>query len=95
MFKAGKPIKIEISIEKVIESVRLYYRHVNHAERFKTVEMQRFGKSFRATISSDYTDTLYPLQYYFELREESKKAWLYPGLTANLTQQPYFVVRKI
>jgi hypothetical protein len=94
-FEKGKPLDIEISIEKVIESVRLYYRHVNHAERFKTVEMQKPGKSFQATISSDYTDTLYPLQYYFELREKPDKAWLYPGLTANLTQQPYFVVRNI
>ena len=94
-FKVGEPIKIEISIEKTIESVLLYYRHVNHAERFNAVEMQRTDKSYWATIPANYTDTLYPLQYYFEMREKPDNAWLYPGLASKLTQQPYFVVRKI
>ena len=93
-FKTGEPLEIKISIEQTIESVVLYYRHVNHAERFKTVEMQRTNKSYRATIPADYTDTLYPLQYYFEVREKPDNAWLYPGLTVNLTQQPYFILRK-
>jgi hypothetical protein len=93
-FKPGESLNIELSVEKAIKSVRLYYRHVNHAERYKTVEMQLTGKSFRATIPADYTDSQYPLQYYFELKEKSVKAWLYPGFTTDLTNQPYFVVRK-
>jgi len=92
-FKAGEPLEIKLSIETAIASVRLYYRHVNHAERYETVEMQLTGKSFRATIPADYTDSLYPLQYYFELKDGSKKAWLFPGFTAELTNQPYFVIR--
>ncbi len=91
-FKAGAPLNLELSIEKAIGSVLLYYRHINHAERFKTLKMQQTGKSFRATVPADYTDTLFPLQYYFELRDTPKNAWLYPGLTAKLTQQPYFVL---
>jgi hypothetical protein len=93
-FKAGQPLDLELSIEKVIASVRLYYRHVNHAERYETVEMPLIGKYFRASIPSDYTNSQYPLQYYFELREKPENAWLYPGFNANLTNQPYFVVRK-
>ena len=93
-FKAGEPLDLEISVEKAIGSVRLYYRHVNHAERYETVEMQPIGKSFRATIPADYTNSQYPLQYYFELKEKPENAWLYPGFTENLTNQPYFVVRK-
>ncbi len=93
-FKTGVPLVLKLSTEKVIGSVWLYYRHVNQAERFKTEEMQRMGKSFRATIPADYTNSLYPLQYYFELREKPESAWLYPGLSANLTQQPYYAVRK-
>ena len=92
-FKAGQSLDIEISIEKAIESVQLYYRHVNQAERFKTAEMLRMGKSYRATIPADYTGTLYPLQYYFELREKPDNAWLFPGLNAALTQQPYYIIR--
>ena len=94
-FMAGEPMDIELSIEKAIGSVRLYYRHVNHAERYKTVEMKLTGERFRATIPANYTNSPYSLQYYFELREKPEKACLYPGFTANLTNQPYFVVHKI
>jgi hypothetical protein len=93
-FKAGEPLDIELSVEKEIGSVRLFYRHVNHAERYKTLDMQLIGRSYRATIPADYTNSQYPLQYYFELREKSGKAWLHPGFTADLTNQPYLVVRK-
>jgi hypothetical protein len=90
----GEPLHIELSIEKAIGTVRMYYRHVNHAERFETVEMHLTGKSYQATIPADYTNSQYPLQYYFELKEEPDKAWLYPGFTENLANQPYFIVRK-
>jgi hypothetical protein len=93
-FKGGEPLDLEISVEKVIGSARLYYRHVNHAERYKTVEMKSKGKSFRAAIPADYTGSVYPLQYYFELKDGPKKGWLFPGFTAELTNQPYFVVPK-
>jgi hypothetical protein len=93
-FKAGEPLYIELSIEKAIGSVRLLYRHVNHAERFETVEMQLAGKTYRASMPAEYTNSDYPLQYYFELREGPEEAWLYPGFTADLTNQPYFVVRR-
>ncbi len=93
-FKAGEPLDLELSVENAIASARLYYRHVNHAERYETVEMNLIGKSYRASIPADYTNSQYPLQYYFELKEGPEKAWLYPGFTADLTNQPYFVVRK-
>jgi hypothetical protein len=94
-FKAGESLDIELSIEKTIESVRLNYRHVNHAERYETMEMHLMGKSYRASIPAEYTKSQYPLQYYFELKEGPEKAWLYPGFTEELTNQPYFVVRKV
>ncbi len=94
-FKVGKPVNLEISFEKKdIKLILLYYRHVNHAERFKSVEMQKAGKNYKATIPADYTNTQYPIQYYFELRDKLDNAWLYPGLTTKLMQQPYYVIRK-
>lgn len=93
-FEAGKPLSLELTVERGVESVRMYFRHVNQAERFKSVEMSQNGKSFRAAIPAGYTDTLYPLQYYFELRDNPANAWLYPGLTTKLTQEPYYIVRK-
>lgn len=92
--RAGEPLDLELSTEKEIASARLYYRHVNHAERYRTTTMQSTGKSFRTTIPADYTDSPYPLQYYFELRTAPDTAWLYPGFSERLTNQPYFVVGK-
>ena len=93
-FSTGKPLDLELSVEQIVGSVRLYYRHVNHAERFVSVEMEKTGKSFRASIPAGYTNTEYPIQYYFELRNKPENAWLFPGFTSGLTNQPYFVVRK-
>jgi hypothetical protein len=92
--KTGQPLDLEISFEKTPASARLYYRHVNHAERYEVADMQLQGSSFKATIPAAYTNSQYPLQYYFELRQAPDKAWLYPGFNADKTNQPYFVVRK-
>ena len=94
-FRAGQPLDIELSFEKIPKSARLYYRHVNHAERYETVEMQVVGNRYRVTIPAAYTNSPYPLQYYFELREGPESAWLYPGFNNDLTNQPYFILRQV
>jgi hypothetical protein len=93
-FHAGRPLEIELSLEKRPASVRLYYRHVNQAERYEVVGMEQADTRYRATIPDAYTDTEYPLEYYFEIQFAPGSAILYPGLGADLTQQPYFVVRR-
>ncbi|MCB0747107.1 MAG: hypothetical protein KDC90_06525 [Ignavibacteriae bacterium] len=95
IFQAGKAINLELSVENKDVSVRLYYRHVNHAERFKLIEMKKMRNMYTAKIPADYTDTQFPIQYYFELRDKPDNAWLFPGLSQKLTQQPYFIVRNI
>jgi hypothetical protein len=74
-------------------AIRLYYRHVDQAERYRSKEMQENANRFSATIPADYTDSPYPLQYYFEIRSAADGAWLFPGLGDSLRSQPYFVVR--
>lgn len=92
-FNPGQPLRLELSFGNAQDiSVRLYYRHVNHAERFVAVPMQRQDGRFQAAIPAAYTESDYPLQYYFELREGPEKAWLYPGFAAGLACQPYFTV---
>jgi hypothetical protein len=93
-FQAGRPLEIELALEKKPVSVRLYYRHVNQAERYEVVGMELAGARHRATIPGAYTETEYPLEYYFEVRLAPGSAILHPGLGADLTQQPYFVVRR-
>ena len=95
-FRAGQPLELELSVEKgkPPASVRLHYRHVNHAERYRMEEMQAQGGRFRATIPADYAASPFPLEYFFTVHETPDAAWLYPGFDANLANQPYFVVRQ-
>lgn len=93
-FQPGKDLEIVLLIKRAGPpiSARLYYRHVNQAERYEVAKMQSQGRQHRAIIPSSYTSSKYPLEYYFELREGPEKAWLYPGFDAAMTNQPYFVV---
>jgi hypothetical protein len=72
------------------KSGRLYYRHVNQAERWQSVDLE----SGAATIPASYTDSPYPLQYYFEFRTSPDQVWLHPGFAPDLANQPYFVLRR-
>jgi hypothetical protein len=95
-FRPKEKLAIEIAVEKgrKLASARLHYRHVNQAERYESAEMQPRDSVYRATIPASYTDSPYPLQYYFEFKEGPDRAWLYPGFAANLANQPYFVLRR-
>jgi hypothetical protein len=93
-FRPGEPLPIEISTENPPSSVRLFYRHVDQAERFQSLEMKPHDNHCRAEIPADYTNSPYPLEYYFEVRERPSSAVLYPGFSAGLNNQPYYVVRR-
>ncbi len=75
-------------------AITLHYRITHQAEAWRSIPMAAQGDVATAAIPGDYTDTPYPLQYYFEIAEPSGRAWLYPGLGSDLTRQPYFVVRR-
>ena len=94
IFVPKQELQIALSMdatEKPISGV-LHYRHVNQAEHYQAAELQREEGEYRATIPASYTDSPFPLQYYFEFRSGSH-AWLYPGFVPELTNQPYFVLR--
>jgi len=88
-FHPGADLPVTFDVEPSVTEVILWYRHVNQAERWKSVHMKRLGDSYRASIPPEYTDSLFPLQYYFELRT-AKAAWFYPAFNAMLSNQPYF-----
>ena len=79
---------------KSAAAVKLFYRHVDQAERYQAVSMEARNGGYWAQIPASYTNTSYPLEYYFEIRESAENAWIYPGLSRALTAQPYFVVRR-
>jgi hypothetical protein len=93
-FHPARELALTLALEKPAAAVHLYYRHVNQAERFQVAVMEGGKRGYAAKIPAAYTDTQYPLEYYFEVQESPGKALLYPGLSANLTQQPYFAVRR-
>jgi hypothetical protein len=89
---------IELSVEPPSGSegitVRLIYRHVNQGEDYQRQEMQGLSTRYAAVIPGSYTQSPYALQYFFELRTRGGWPWLYPGLGAQLSHQPYFVVEQ-
>lgn len=93
-FRPGKPIPVEITVEagRALESIRLHYRHVNQADEYQRMAMSGAGRCWRATIPGEYTESPYPLLYFFELHGACGDAWLYPGLNEDLANQPYFTV---
>jgi hypothetical protein len=91
-FQRKQPLIIELT-SPALASATLHYRHVNQAERWQSSVMDRKGQSYVASIPGAYTDSPYPLQYYFELRSAPDRAWLYPGFPADLAGQPYYIIR--
>ena len=97
-FSRGEPVRLALRVAgQAIDSVQVRYRHVNQAEQYGAAEMTREGDTFHATIPVAYTDSAYPLQYFFVVRSgsaDTRQAALYPGLDADLTNQPYFLLRQ-
>jgi hypothetical protein len=91
--RPGQPLELGIAPAKRVATVRLYYRHVDQAERWESVEMTAAGPRWRAAVPGAYTAGTYPIEYYFELRESPAKATLHPGFGVGRANQPYFVVR--
>ncbi len=97
-FVPGQPLEIAVAVPGGTPQslgVRIYYRHVDQAERYESIDMSADGHRFTAAIPANYTHSKYPLQYYFEIRRTAEIAWIFPGLGNNLQNQPYFVIRAI
>lgn len=98
-FQRGKPVILEVSLLPSEESqprctLSLHYRHVNQGESYIVVEMRGQNGRYQAVIPGDYTDSPYPLQYFFEVREVGGRVRFYPGFEADLSNQPYYVIRQ-
>jgi hypothetical protein len=97
-FRPGQALILAVEVsasaaKSAPKSVRLYYRHVDQAERWISQEMSNQNGRYAAAIPADYTMSIYALQYYFELCDATL-AWMYPGFEKTLSNQPYFAVYK-
>jgi hypothetical protein len=98
-FHPGQPLSLSFLVPGVAghdapSAVHLYYRHVNQAERWLWVEMQRGHDGYSAAIPGSYTNSAFPLQYYFVFQRGADAAWLYPGFNSTLSNQPYYAIAK-
>ena len=93
-FTLGQPITLQVALRETVPSATLWYRHVNQAERWVAVAMTATADGWHGAIPAAYTDSAYPLQYYFEFRSPPDKAWLVPGFDQDLLNQPYHVLRR-
>ncbi|MBI1292456.1 hypothetical protein GC173_14650 [bacterium] len=88
--------EIELSFdaaEQASAAATLHYRHVNQAEDWQSAPMRESDGRRIGAIPAAYTDTPYPLQYYFEV-EEAGCSQLCPGLADDLSNQPYWIIRQ-
>jgi hypothetical protein len=93
-FVPGAPLELSLAVDAPAPTqVLLHYRRVNQAERYETLEMRLQKRAYVAAVPAAFTESRFPLQYYFEVRRPGG-AVLFPGLGKGLTTQPYFVVRK-
>jgi len=88
----GDSLRIQIPVPKTPVSLRLCYRHLNQAEPYQYINMRQRYESIDATIDGSFTDSPFPLQYYFQWRTPDGVG-IYPGFAENFRGQPYFVVR--
>lgn len=89
-FSAGKPLAVRLRVEEDAEPV-LHYRHVNQAERWRSMPMQRSGKDYVAEIPGDYTESDFHLQVFATLDKDGR-SMIVPGLAEDLANEPYVTV---
>lgn len=94
-FHPGQPLEIVLTSQSPeVQRVKLYYRHVNQVEAYQIQTMTGKNSTWRGTIGGDYTDSSYPLMYYFKLYNDRGHAWLYPGFASDLANQSYYHVQQ-
>jgi len=86
-FVGGQAFLVEIETAAEGQPV-LYYRHINQAERWKSMPMNGSGGRFRAEIPGDYTASEFHLQYFISLTRDGE-AVIVPGLAGDLANEPY------
>jgi hypothetical protein len=98
-FRRGDELALTVPAQTLehfagIDGLQLRYRHVNQGELWQEIEIQPVAGGFRATIPAAYTDSPFPLQYYFRLHLGPGAVILNPGVETPFNGQPYYVVRQ-
>ena len=94
-FSKGKKIKIscKLDIRKNLKGY-LHYREVDQSKQWKRKKMGNISGNYNALISNIFSNTDYPIQYYFEF-EDKNHSYFSPGFNKFLSNQPYYLLRQI
>jgi hypothetical protein len=94
-FERGQGVQISLSIQDNPSDYQVYlkYRHANQADSYQAIKMVRDAELFTADIPASYTDSAYPMIYFFEFENDEKQKRICPGFDKNLSNQPYFSIR--
>lgn len=90
-FRPGSDLSLALSTPASATAAILWYRHVNHGERWLSAPMTRSGGTHNVNIPDNYTASPYPLQYYFEIHTATS-ATLHPAFNPTLSNQPYYTI---
>jgi hypothetical protein len=95
-FIPGRPLVLSIAADRDTRVLagRLFYRHVDQAQEYRSAELTQHGGELQAVVPGDYTGSDYPLQYFFELSDGRGRPYRFPGFTSDLGNQPYYVVMR-
>ncbi len=91
-FRRGQDLALSLETGGA-QAARLRIRHVNQAEAWQEFPAVVKDGQFVATVPAAYTDSPFPLQYFFAV-EQNGSAGMVPGLADDLCNQPYFVLRQ-
>ena len=93
-FDPGKPLEVSVSFNSngPNRKVNLYYRQADQSQRWRSVALDQKDNAFHGAIPGDYTQSPYPIEYYFEVREP-RGSTIFPGFNPDLSNQPYILVR--
>lgn len=91
-FEAGKPLSVRLDAEAGAEPV-LHFRHINQAERWKSLPMSHDGDGYASEIPGDYTQSDFHLQVFATLEHDGRSV-IVPGLAEDLANEPYVTVLK-
>ena len=93
-FKKGEAIYLSCKLNKKNHlPAYLHYREVNQSKKWSKKKLIRVNEDYKSVISKTFTQTNYPIQYYFEFTGMVYSSFS-PGFNNYLSNQPYHLIRQ-
>lgn len=90
---ASVGVRLQIAGGSAVARVVLRYRQVDQSRSLESLDLSVEDGCAHGEIPASYTDSDFPLMYFFEVYGASGALALVPGLDQDLANQPYWVLR--